>query len=178
MTVDEEQSVLLLRVPAAESAVGEHRRRFDAAAQDGIPAHVTILFPLPAPSRLREVDEESLHAIFRRTPPFDLAGTSTAWFAQRVLYVALEDDAPVRALTAEVAAAFPEHPPYAGAVPLADVVPHLTIGHDAPAPQLRAAEAAVRERLPFSQRIDHAELWAGADGPWRHCRSYPLGGSR
>ena len=77
-----------------------------------------------------------------------------------------------------VSAAFPEHPPYGGV--FADVVPHLTIGHDHDVATLRAAEDAVSARLPFVQRVDEVELWSGpppvsAHGRWRLVRAYPLG---
>jgi hypothetical protein len=45
VNTEELQSALLLPVPAAESVVGPHRARRDASARDGVPAHVTVLYP-------------------------------------------------------------------------------------------------------------------------------------
>ena len=63
-------------------------------------------------------------------PEFTATFGSTAWFEDKVLWLAPDPAEPFRALTASVAAAFPEHPPYEGAHD--DVVPHLTVGQDAP----------------------------------------------
>ncbi len=39
------ESALLLICPEAEQAVAAERARFDRAAQDGIPAHFTVIYP-------------------------------------------------------------------------------------------------------------------------------------
>ena len=39
------QSCLILEVPEAEAAVGQHREKLDAIARLGVPAHFTVLFP-------------------------------------------------------------------------------------------------------------------------------------
>jgi hypothetical protein len=39
------QSALLLPVPAAEAAVGPYRALLDPSARDGVPAHITVLYP-------------------------------------------------------------------------------------------------------------------------------------
>src|SRR5580658_9294142 len=44
------ESALLVLVPAAEPAVGQHRARLDGAARDGVPAHITVLYPSPSAS--------------------------------------------------------------------------------------------------------------------------------
>lgn len=81
-------------------------------------------------------------------------------------------------MTQAVEDAFPDYPIYGGVFDA--VVPHLMIGHDQTLDVLRAAERAVRERLPFVQTVDHVELWSGpplrmaqANG-WRHVRDYLL----
>ena len=49
-TAPDWQSALLILVPAAEPAVGEHRARLDASARDGVPAHLTVLYPFLPPA--------------------------------------------------------------------------------------------------------------------------------
>jgi hypothetical protein len=48
------ETALLLPVPAAEPAVSRHRARFDVAARDGVPAHVTVLYPFLPPAGISE----------------------------------------------------------------------------------------------------------------------------
>ncbi|MFE7604752.1 2'-5' RNA ligase family protein [Brachybacterium paraconglomeratum] len=177
-----QETALLLPVPGAERAVAEHRRRLDSAAADGIPAHLTVLHPFVPLDALRARDHDRLEALFADEPPISYAGRRTGWFGGQVLYIALDDASPVRRLTEQVVAAFPDHPPYGGAIPLEDVMPHLTIGHDRPLSELLAAEHAVAAHLPVEDRLDHVELWSGpalagrtSPKPWRHVRSYRLG---
>jgi 2'-5' RNA ligase len=70
---------------------------------------------------------------------------------------------------------FPEAPPYAGAH--TDVVPHLTIGHDAAEPVLSHAAETVSAHLPISAAIDRVRLIAGTPdvSPWRTVSEFPLG---
>lgn len=172
------ESALLLRCPAAEPAVGAARARLDRAAAVGVPAHVTVGYPFRPVARLSAADHERLESLVAAAPSFTLTGSRTAWFGESVVYVAVEDPAPVIRLVDAVTRAFPEHPPYGGA--FAEVVPHLTIGHDHAFDVLRAAEAQVAARLPFAQAVHEVELWCGpalasGRGPWRRVRSYRLG---
>jgi hypothetical protein len=173
------ETALLLVCPQAEPAVAGQRTTYDSAAQQGIPAHVTVLYPFKQLDAIDEDDHRRLETIFADLAPFLLRGSRTDWFDDRVLYVAPDDPSPVQDLTARVIAAFPDFPPYRGA--FAEVIPHLTVGADRPIEELRAAELDVRSRLPFEQPLDHVELWTGPaveglGGPvtWRCLRSYPF----
>jgi 2'-5' RNA ligase len=176
-TPGEEVSALLLRCPAAEAAVGASRERLDLAARVGVPAHVTVTYPFRPVQAMSGSDHLRLERLFAQVEPFDLTGEHTAWFGDEVLYVALAGAGAVAELTEAVTAEFPEHPPYGGV--FADVVPHLTVGHDHASATLRAAEEVVRVHLPFHQPVTEVELWSGlppttGQGRWRLVRSYPL----
>lgn len=173
-----EESALLVRCPAAERAVGDWRARLDLAAGVGVPAHATVTYPFRPVDRLSDADHDRLGRRFADVPAFTLVGERTAWFGDEVVYVELTGGDRVSALIDAVAREFPEHPPYGGTI--ADVVPHLTVGHDADLPTLRSAAAAVDARLPFRQPVTAVELWAGPppatrQGRWRRVRFYPLG---
>jgi 2'-5' RNA ligase len=178
VSADVEESALLLRCPAAESAVGMARARLDRSAGVGVPAHVTITYPFKPPALLSDADHRLLERVLTERSSLSLTCARTAWFGDAVVFVELANPAAVLALTEAVLAAFPEFPPYAGA--FAEVVPHLTIGHDHDPATLRTAEEEVRSRLPFTQVVSEVELWAGPPlssgrGPWRRVRSYGLG---
>jgi len=57
-------------------------------------------------------------------------------------------------------------------------VPHLTIGHGAPLPRLRAAAAELDGELPFRAAITAAHLMVGSRAPnsWRTVAELPLHG--
>jgi hypothetical protein len=173
-----EESALLVRCPAAEPAVGEWRARLDLAAGVGVPSHVTVIYPFRPVERLSDADHDRLGRLFRDLTAFTLVGERTAWFGDDVVYVELTGGGQVSALIAAVAREYPEHPPYGGTI--AEVIPHVTVGHGCDLATLREAAAAVDARLPFRQPVTAAELWAGpppatGQGRWRRVRAYPLG---
>jgi 2'-5' RNA ligase len=161
-------------VPAAEPVVGALRRELDPAAGRGVPAHVTVLYPWLAPKRIGEAALAALAMAVSAVPPFDVAFERVAWFGDEVVHLVPEPEAPFRALTEAVTAAFPETPPYGGAYD--EVVPHLTLGHGAPVDILRRAAAAVAPRLPFRASVAAVHVLQGVAGPdrWRVTHELPL----
>ncbi|MFF3870078.1 hypothetical protein ACFYZF_30510, partial [Micromonospora sp. NPDC001898] len=67
-------------------------------------------------------------------------------------------------------------PPYEGVH--TDVVPHLTIGHDASKQALIEAADAVAGFLPIRATVDTVRLIAGTPEPngWHTIRDFPIGG--
>lgn len=169
------QTALIVPIPAAEDAVGQFRASLDRAASWGVPAHVTVLYPFLPP---RQINEQIL-AVLRETiagiPRFDVALTHVDWFGDTVVWLAPQPDRPFRDLTAAVWQRFPEAPPYAGAH--TEVVPHLTIGHDAAKPVLGHAAETVSAHLPINAAVDRVRLIAGTPdiSPWRTVCDFPLG---
>ena len=165
---------LVIAVPEAEPVVGSHRARLDASAALGAPAHVTVLFPFIPPD---EVDDDVLGRVarvVRAVPRFRYGFRRTAWFDDRVLWLAPDDDGPFRELTHRVWAEFPDHPPFEGEFD--DVVPHLTVGHQHPREVLANAEAEVRRGLPIEGTAEEVVLLAQdePDGRWRRHATFPL----
>lgn len=174
------ESALILVCPEVEYAVAPQRERYDRAAKDGIPAHVTAIYPFTPPTLLTADDHGRLKGIADQTETFSVHLNRTGWFGDSVVYLLPDDPAPIALLTHRIFSAFPDFPPYGGK--FSDLTPHLTIGHDQSAPALKAAEKSVIQRLPLIQVVDHLELWAGqaVEGrteptPWRHIRDYTFG---
>jgi 2'-5' RNA ligase len=173
------EAALIVACPAAHEALGDQRPSLDRAAQVGVPAHLTVVYPFKADPGIE--DHRQLTELFLSFPSFTVSGERTGWFDDAVVFVEPVDPMPVIALTEAVQAAFPAYPIYGGAFD--EVVPHLTIGHDQSPDVLRAAERAVLDRLPFRQVVDHVELWSGPElataptGSWRHQRDYLLSDS-
>jgi hypothetical protein len=175
------ESALLVTVPEAEPAVGEHRARLDSSARDGVPAHLTVLYPFLPPAAIDGAVLASLRRLFAGFAPFDVTLDRVSCFGAEVVWLAPRDDGPFRALTGAAWAAFPECPPYGNKY--ADVIPHLTIGdRDDPA-ALRAAAEAVRGHLPVATTATEVTLMAGPapgnlanpPGQWRTLTTFPLG---
>lgn len=173
------ETAVIVPVDAAEVAVAEHRRRLDAAAAWGVPAHVTVLYPFVHPNA---VDGELLGRLdeaLSSVPAFECAFTQCKWFGEAALWLAPQPDQPFRDLTSAVWRAFPEHPPYGGAFD--DVVPHLTVGEVSErrrgsVRELREAEAAVRPQLPIDAHVGRVLLIAGtnAANSWHTIREFSL----
>jgi hypothetical protein len=176
------KSALLVAVPEAEPAVGEHRARLDPSARDGVPAHLTVLYPFLPPAAIHDAVLASLHRLFAGFAPFDVTLDRVSWFGADVVWLAPRDDGPFRALTGAAFAAFPGCPPYGGGY--ADVIPHLTVGDGGDPAQMRAAAEAVRGHLPVEASVTEVTLMTGPapgnpttpPGQWRTRAAFPLGG--
>lgn len=175
------ETALLLPVPAAEPAVSRHRARLDSAARDGVPAHVTVLYPFLPPGEITGPVLESLGALFAGFAAFPFTLDRIGWFGGDVAWLGLADPAPFTELTAMAYAAFPSCPPYGGAHD--EVEPHLTIGDGHGQPALQAAAELVRPFLPVEASAEQVILMAGPrpgspdspPGQWRTAASFALG---
>ena len=175
------QSALLVAVPEAEPAVREHRARLDSSARDGVPAHLTVLYPFLPPASIDGAVLASLRRLFAGFAPFGVTLDRVSWFGADVVWLAPRDDEPFRALTGAAFAAFSGCPPYGGGY--ADVIPHLTIGDQGDLADRRGAAQAVSRRLPVDARVTEVTLMAGPapgnleipPGQWRRLAAFPLG---
>jgi 2'-5' RNA ligase len=153
MTSDGAESAVVVRLPIP-SALEHIRRRFDPVAGVGIPAHVTILYPFLDPDQLNAAVRRQLAVIAARHEPFDVRFERVGVWPG-VAYLAPEPAGPFVRLTEEMAAAFPDHPPYGGA--FEEVIPHLTITESAGAP-LDEIAAAAAGSLPFDRPVTRLEV--------------------
>jgi hypothetical protein len=170
------ETAILLCVPEAEPLVHEWRRKGDPSAAHGVPAHVTLLSPfLP----LTSVDDgvlAELRWFFRGVDAFALRFTSVGRFEHEgVVFLRPDSDALLQ-MTKSLARRWPECPPYAGSVPLDEIVPHLTIVATDDRALRQAAANAVSPRLPFRTTAREAALWAQDDGgDWSEHTRFPFG---
>jgi len=153
------ESALLIPVPAAEPTLQRWRERLDPACRLGVPAHVTLLYPFVAPAALDDVTIQRLADLFLQRTAFAFSLREIRWFGDEVAYVAPEPGARFRALTAAIYGEFPAFPPYRGEHD--DVIPHLTIGQDAPVGALRRAAKHVTAHLPIETHAEEVWLMTG-----------------
>ena len=120
--VGESAIIVPVEVPVA---VRRLRERLDPAAADGVPAHVTLLYPfMPAEALTDDVRAEIARLVVEQ-PAFPFALTRVERWPD-VVWLAPEPAAPFRRLTERLATAFPDYPPYGGIHD--EVIPHLAAG--------------------------------------------------
>ena len=156
------ESAVVVRVPVPP-AVERLRRRWDRAAQSGVPAHVTILYPFIPVNDLDASVRHALGRIAADHEPFDVRFARIGRFPS-VVYLAPDPPEPFNRLTEAIHARFPDFPPYEGAHDV--VIPHLTIVESIEAPLDEAATVAATA-LPIRHRVTRLEvLVQGPDDRW------------
>jgi hypothetical protein len=106
---------------------------------------------------------EQVAAIAGEFRAFDVTFASAARWPG-VVYLEPRPSSPFSALIDRFAAAFPEHPPYAGTI--AEVIPHLTVVESDGVPLDGLLEEA-RAVLPFTAAARALEVLAEDGGRWR-----------
>jgi 2'-5' RNA ligase len=163
-------SVLVVPVPGLDDFVRERTVRYDASFLSSDPAfvhaHITLLGPWleqPTADDLRTVAE-----ILAAEPPFAFELAEVGCFPDGNLHLVPQPHEPFGRLTASLAAAFPQTPPYEGRY--ARVVPHLTLEHSLTGATVTALEAELGDHLPVRARADRVDLqwWANDDCHVRH----------
>ena len=141
----EGDSALLVAIPEAEPVVGGMRLQHDAVAADGIPAHVTVLYPFVPRDRLTNEVRDAISVVVGALPAFDYRFDLAARFGSSTVYLAPEPASAFARLTDAVHARWPDHPPYGGVFNV--VVPHLTVGDGLDGTTADALEVAVGQAL-------------------------------
>lgn len=136
-------SALVVLVPEAEPLVADLRRRFDPSAAEGVPAHVTVLYPFVPPQSVSAADLAALAQLCAGVPAFACRFAEVRRFPATA-WLAPEPAAPFVALTHAVMARFPGLAPYGGRHP--EIVPHLTVA-DGRIADADVAQARLQERL-------------------------------
>jgi 2'-5' RNA ligase len=149
------RSAVILAVPEAAEIVDRWREQScHAKPSNGVPPHVTLLFPFVPATALDDAVISLLAEVIAGMPAFEFALRSAARFPE-VLYLAPDPAEPFVHLTDAVFRRFTDHPPYESA--FLEVTPHLTVAQGEPA-VLAAAERDVTARLPIEARADDVVL--------------------
>jgi 2'-5' RNA ligase len=143
--------------------------------RQGIPFHVTLLYPFAPRDELTEGVLATTRDLFAAHAPFDFTLTRIATWPD-VVYAVPEPDAALRALMAAVFAQFPHWPPYGGIHP--KVIPHATLGEEVDAASVVAEiEHRVNPHLPHRcQARDVSLLEEYEPDRWGERERFPLGG--
>jgi 2'-5' RNA ligase len=154
-------------------AVSRLRDRMDPSASQGVPAHVTLIYPFMAPALLSDDVRRRVEQIVGKEPTFPFTLSEVGRWPN-VVYLAPDPPDPFRRLTQALADAFPDYQPYDGVH--ADVVPHLTVAQDVPDDYYAAAEHALPGLLPIRDVAREAWLIGHTpDQPWHTLWRLPFG---
>lgn len=157
-------------------AVARLRDRMDPSAAQGVPAHVTLIYPFMPADGLTDDVHRRVAQIVAAESAFPLMFSAVGRWPN-VVYLAPEPAEPFRRLTRALAAAFPDYPPYEGVHE--QVVPHLTVAQDVPDDYLAAAEHALPAMLPIRDVAREAWLIGHTpDVPWHTLWRLPFGQPR
>ena len=170
------ESALVVMVPEAEPLVRPFRERHDPSAADGVPAHITLLYPFLAPDAVDARVLEDLRACFSGFAPISFALASIRRFPD-VLYLAPDPGEPFCQLTRAIWDRYPHTPPYGGKWP--DIIPHLSVAQLADETQLERIAGdfalAAREALPIVATAGEITLIDNRLGHWQVRATFPLG---
>jgi 2'-5' RNA ligase len=169
------ESALIVEVPEAEPAVHRHRKRLDANAPLGIPAHITVLAPFMPLQMIDASVLTQLGKLFADVSPFQFRLDRTDWFSDHVLWLAPRDPGPFSDLTQRVFRTFPAFPPFEGKHDV--VVPHLTVGYGHLVNDMRTAEEAIQDSLPIDARAAAVTLMTeqSPGGNWTKSTTFAFG---
>ena len=171
------ESALIIAVPEAEPLVREWRERFDWSAAQGVPAHITILYPFMPPHEITSAVLAELREFFAQFEAFEFTLPETRRFPT-VWYLAPSPAEPFKALMQATVERYPEYPPYGGECAVSDLTPHLTI-----ADRLEAAQPDDIERefmnqhgaqLPVKAKANEVLLIENTSGRWEVRQSFGL----
>jgi 2'-5' RNA ligase len=174
-----QNTALVLHIASADALTQEARAAHDPSASEGMPAHVTLLYPFMPFAELTQADIAKLNATCRQHDRIDVTFSALGRFPG-VLWLAPEPALPIRNLTLALCAAFPDWLPYGGDVDM--IVPHLTLAHlsgsDAE-PRLNHIATSfmtkAQGQLPLRQSVLWVSLFDRAQGGrWREVSGFPL----
>ncbi|WP_093168548.1 2'-5' RNA ligase family protein [Variovorax sp. YR216] len=167
-------SAFIVEVPSAEALVGDLRERFDSTAQLGVPAHVTVLYPFMDPAYVTPAVLQKARTALVSVSSFEFSLEGVGRF-RTTAYLAPFPLVPFTAMTASLAQAFPEFPPYGGEH--AGSIPHLTVAHgDVIHAEVAAAELEDRLRLygPIETHCSSVVLIENSTGRWGRMHVFHL----
>jgi 2'-5' RNA ligase len=142
-------------VPAAEAAVHDIRLEHDWPAREGVSAHVTLLGPFLPPGEITDEVVARLGETCAALAPVSFSLTEVRRVGE-IAYLAVEPDDGVRAITAELEAAFPAAPRYGEE--FGGPLYHVTIARDCDDALFEALSEQLRGALPIAASLEGAVL--------------------
>lgn len=105
------ESALVVLVPESDAVVGSFRDRYDPSAAEGVPAHITLLYPFKSPDAIDDATLRKLSNCFLGHGPIQFSLSAMRRLPTAVLYLAPQPDEPFRQLTLAIWSLFPQFRP-------------------------------------------------------------------
>ena len=170
----EGESAIIVPI-AVPVTIARLRERMDPSAAQGVPAHVTLIYPFMPVDGLDDEVRQKVRRIVAGEPSFTVRFREVNRFPN-VVYLPPDPPDPFRRLTAALAAEFPDYPPHEGVYET--VIPHLTVAQDVSDDYYAAAEHALPTALPHQDIVREAWLIGHRpEQPWHTLWRLPLGES-
>lgn len=159
-------------VPEAEAIVGPWLERYLPIWKQGVPAHVTLLFPFLTLDQLDAAALADLSGLFAGIPSIRISFGEVGQFTD-VAYLAPEPRDLFVSLTRALSDRFGLLP-YGGLH--TEIVPHLTVARHADPAVLAEIAASLGPLLPIETTV--REVWLmeeEQDGQWHRAATFPFG---
>ncbi len=165
---------MIIPVPQLEDFVCSWRDTVDCVSPEGVPAHISVLYPFLEPDRTGPARDE-VAEFFANTRAFNFELTDIGWFEERVVFVRPVPEDPFLDLIGRLMTRWTQCLPYGGKH--RDLVPHLTLGIDGDKAQMTRLADAAKELLPVQCRATEAWLMIGSSHPpsWEVADKFSLG---
>ena len=161
------ETAIVVPCMLSDPIIGLWRARYTADGRDGMPAHITLLYPWIEQENLVASDISKVRDVLATFGAFDFALTSIASFPPppMVLYLRSEPQDTFIKMTEALAAAFLERPPYGGE--FEEIVPHATIVETDPNPSLESeVRRSVQRHLPIREHANEVWIMAYRQNRW------------
>jgi 2'-5' RNA ligase len=166
------QTGLVIPVPTADALLAAVGAQYPGTVREGVPAHVTLLYPFVAAAELDERVSSAVGALLAEQAPMPVR---FAECYRREGFVALRPD-PIDGLTELTSKAhrrWPDVVPYGGVY--RDVEPHLTVAMRCSEETAVTIEQEVTAQLPISAELCEAWLLV-FEGQWMLQGRFEFGG--
>jgi 2'-5' RNA ligase len=158
------ETAIIIPIAEAEPIVGQLRLQHDKAAQLGVPAHITLLYPFCGLEAVTG-EIENLKHLCASIEAFPFSFTEVRRFPASV-YLHPDKAERFAQITMTLVKKWPDYKPYNGA--FSDIVPHLTVAAQVDTGTLAAVEDTLRHRLPIKcvarevwlLTSDHTGMWS------------------
>jgi len=169
-------TVIIVPVPEAEPAVDLLRRANTPDGAEGMPAHVTLIYPFTEDSQLVADRIAEVRAVLEQFSAFEFVLSEVRRFDnlpnESYVWLAPTPGWPFVQMVEELASAFREYPPFGGA--FATVIPHLTIAASTDADLLDRVANQAAAALPIKARAETACIMQRVGGRWRLAAEFLL----